>query len=220
MLLAVTFSFTIANAQSSTVKKSCGHSHATSASAEKSECKPDCEKSCCTKDAKKSCTAEEKKACSKTAASTKSCSGSKTSGKACCSKDAAKSATAKKSCDKGSKKSCAKSCGGGAAAYNKLVSPTDFKAYMDRFPAEQVVDVRTKSEIKKNGMIDGAKNIDFKASYFKEEMGKLDKNAAVMVYCKSGKRSAQTVLVLKEMGFKKIYDMDGGFDAYSKADLK
>ena len=35
-------------------------------------------------------------------------------------------------------------------------------------------------------MIEGAKNIDFNASYFKEEMAKLDRNAAVMVYCKSG----------------------------------
>lgn len=129
--------------------------------------------------------------------------------KACCSKDA------KKSCSKSSKKSC-----GSTVAYDKLVSPADFKTYMDRFPAEQVVDLRTKSEIKKTGIIDGARNIDFTADYFKEEMSKLDKDAAVMVYCQSGKRSGKAVPILKEMGFKKIYDMDGGYNAYLKADLK
>ena len=210
MLLAVTFSFTMVNAQESTVKKSENAQSLTT----KSACKPGCEKACCLKDVKKTCTKSEKKACSKSQATSKSCSGSKTTGKACCSKSTAKSASATKSCSKGTAKSCAKTCGGSSTAYNKLVSPKDFKSYMDRFPAEQVVDLRTKSEIRENGVIVGAKNIDFKASYFKEEVSKLDRNAAIMVYCRSGNRSGKAVEVLKEMGFKKIYDMDGGYDAY------
>ena len=200
MLLAVTFSFTIVNAQESTVKKSENAQSVTT----KSACK----------DVKKTCTKSEKKACSKSQATSKSCSGSKATGKACCSKSTAKSASATKSCSKGTVKSCAKTCGGSSAAYNKLVSPKDFKSYMERFPAEQVVDLRTKSEIRENGVIVGAKNIDFKASYFKEEVSKLDRNAAIMVYCRSGNRSRKAVEFLKEMGFKKIYDMDGGYDAY------
>jgi rhodanese-related sulfurtransferase len=216
MLLAVTFSFAMVNAQESTVKKS---ENAQSV-ATKASCSKDAKKTC-TKGAKKECTksANAKKSCSKEASATK-CSGEKTEKKACCSKDAAKSASTAKSCSKGTTKSCAKTCGGGSAAYKKLVSPQDFKAYMDRFPAEQVGDLRTKGEIKQNGMIDGAKNIDFKASYFKEEMGKLDRNAAIMVYCKSGNRSGKAVPMLQEMGFKKIYDLDGGYNAYLASDLK
>ena len=144
----------------------------------------------------------------------------------------AQSVTQKKSCDKGAKKSCdkgtKKSCSGAkstgksccaskTAAYNKLVSPKDFKSYMDRFPAENVVDIRTKKEIAQNGMIEGAKNIDFNASYFKEEMLKLDKNVAIMIYCRSGGRSGKAVEMLKSWGFKKIYDMQGGYNAYLRA---
>lgn len=153
MLIAVTFSFAIVNAQSSVEKSSSGQSVK--------------------------------------AATKKSCSGAAKSGK-----------------------SCSKTCGSSQAAYSKLVSPTDFKSYMNRFPAEQVVDVRTKKEIKANGMIDGAMNIDFNASYFKEEILKLDKNTAIMVYCRSGNRSGKAAKLLKDWGFKKIYDMDGGYNAY------
>jgi len=123
----------------------------------------------------------------------------------------------KKSCSGSKGKSCAKTCGSSQAAYNKLVSPQDFVEYMNRFPAEQVVDIRTKAEIQANGMIDGAKNIDFKASYFKEEMLKLDKNIAIMIYCRAGNKSAKAVEMLKSWGFKKIYDMEGGYNAYLKA---
>ena len=157
------------------------------------------QKKSCDKGAKKSCDKGTKKSCSKTAeakscsktAAKKSCSSTKTTGKACCASK--------------------------APAYNKLVSPKDFKSYMDRFPAENVVDIRTKKEIAQNGMIEGAKNIDFNASYFKEEMLKLDKNVAIMIYCRSGGRSGKAVEMLKSWGFKKIYDMQGGYNAYLRA---
>ena len=40
---------------------------------------------------------------------------------------------------------------------------------------------------------------------------KLDKNEPIYLYCRSGKRSAKAAQILKEMGFKEIYDMEGGF---------
>lgn len=173
MLIAVTFSFSMVNAQSVTKSNKAQSVHSA-----KESCKPGCEKTCCSK-------AEAKK---------KSCSGSK------------------------SKKSCAKTCGGSQAAYSKLVSPKDFLSYMDRFPSEQVIDVRTAKEVSE-GMIDGAVNIDFNSDAFKVEMnsGKFDKNAAVMVYCRSGNRSGKAAELLKAWGFKKVYDMEGGYIAYKKA---
>lgn len=148
----------------------------------------------------------------KTATKTEPAKTETTKGKAC-----SGTATKAAGCSGANKKNCAKKCGSSTAAYNKVVSPNDFAEYMKRFPSEQVVDIRTKPEIKANGMIEGAQNIDFKASYFKEEILKLDKDKAIMIYCRSGRRSAQAVQYLKDWGFKKIYDLQGGYNAYLQA---
>jgi len=133
------------------------------------------------------------------------------SGKACCDKSSATSTEAKSCCDKS--KSGATSCAGSSSAYSKTVSAKDFMSYADRFPSENIVDIRTKTEAKE-GMIAGAKNIDYNSRDFKENINKLDKDAAIMIYCNNGKNSAEAVNLLKSWGFTKIYNMDGGYKAY------
>ena len=44
-----------------------------------------------------------------------------------------------------------------------------------------------------------------------------DKNAAVIIYCKSGGRSALAAATLQDMGYSKLYSLEGGFDGWSKA---
>lgn len=79
----------------------------------------------------------------------------------------------------------------------------------------QLVDVRTPAEYNA-GNIQGAQNIDVKSEQFKEMAAKLDKKRPVAVYCKAGTRSANAANILKEMGFKKIYNLDGGYTAWTK----
>lgn len=79
----------------------------------------------------------------------------------------------------------------------------------------QLVDVRTPAEYTA-GNIEGSQNIDVKSDQFKEMAGKLDKKRPVAVYCKAGVRSANAANILKEMGFKKIYNLDGGYTAWTK----
>jgi rhodanese-related sulfurtransferase len=45
----------------------------------------------------------------------------------------------------------------------------------------------------------------------KEKIGEVtsDKNAFVIVYCRSGNRSAQAAKILAELGYSKVYDMGG-----------
>lgn len=43
-----------------------------------------------------------------------------------------------------------------------------------------------------------------------------DRDGAVIVYCKSGGRSALAAATLQSMGFSNIYSLNGGFDAWSK----
>ncbi|AOW21494.1 rhodanese-like domain-containing protein [Urechidicola croceus] len=74
----------------------------------------------------------------------------------------------------------------------------------------QLIDVRTPEEYA-DGYIKNAKNIDFQDEHFLNNMSKLDKSEPVYVYCKSGGRSAKASQLLKEAGFEKIYDLEGGF---------
>lgn len=79
----------------------------------------------------------------------------------------------------------------------------------------QLVDVRTPAEFS-TGSIEGAQNIDVKNAEFQTMAAKLDKKRPVAVYCRSGARSANAANILKEMGFKKIYNLDGGYLAWTK----
>ena len=74
----------------------------------------------------------------------------------------------------------------------------------------QLVDVRTPEETAE-GIIEGAQNIDFRDPDFETYINKLDKNKPIVVYCGAGGRSGKTSELLEELGFKKIYDLTGGY---------
>jgi len=73
----------------------------------------------------------------------------------------------------------------------------------------QLVDVRTPEEYE-NGHIKNAININYYNSDFSSKINKLDKNKPIYVYCKSGYRSGKSAIILKNLGFKTIYDLKGG----------
>lgn len=76
-------------------------------------------------------------------------------------------------------------------------------------PEIQLIDVRTPEEFSE-GHIENAKNINIMADDFDAEVAALDKTKPVMVYCKSGGRSAKASARLKELGFTTITDLEGG----------
>lgn len=73
----------------------------------------------------------------------------------------------------------------------------------------QFIDVRSEEEHKK-GYIEGSQNIDFNSPTFDEDINKLDKTKPVILYCRTGGRSADCAKKLKDAGFVKIYDLKGG----------
>lgn len=75
-------------------------------------------------------------------------------------------------------------------------------------PEIVILDVRTEKEFK-SGYIENAKNLDFYASNFKEELNKLDRNKTYLVFCRSGNRSGQTLDIMKNLGFKKAINIGG-----------
>ena len=76
-------------------------------------------------------------------------------------------------------------------------------------PDVQLVDVRTPEEFSE-GHLENAINIDVTADDFDAKVVGLDKEKPVMVYCKSGGRSAKAYARLKELGFTSITDLEGG----------
>jgi rhodanese-related sulfurtransferase len=77
----------------------------------------------------------------------------------------------------------------------------------------QLVDVRTPSEFNA-GHVPDAQNINFYDENFDQKIEILDKSKPIIVYCKSGGRSAKCASKLVEKGFEKIYDLEGGFSQW------
>lgn len=80
----------------------------------------------------------------------------------------------------------------------------------------QIVDVRTPEEYK-GGHLKHAMNMDFRSTDFKTLIGTLDKSKPTFIYCLSGGRSSSAAIMMAEMGFREIYNMEGGMMKWNAA---
>src|SRR6187402_762740 len=82
-----------------------------------------------------------------------------------------------------------------------------------------VLDVRTPEEYK-SGFIGNAVNYNVMDSVaFINTILSLDKNKKYLLYCKSGRRSGKALVMMKNMGFRKVYHLNGGVTEW-KGELK
>jgi rhodanese-related sulfurtransferase len=79
-----------------------------------------------------------------------------------------------------------------------------------------VLDVREEKE-RKNGHI--ANDTHIPLSKVAGQLNTLDKNKKVLVYCRSGARSAHICSVLTRNEFSQVYNLKGGITAWKKANL-
>jgi rhodanese-related sulfurtransferase len=79
-----------------------------------------------------------------------------------------------------------------------------------------IIDVRTPMEYQE-GHIKNSKLIDISDRDFESQIEKLDKNKAYYVYCRSGGRSSSASQIMVEKGFTKVYNLQGGMIAWSRA---
>ncbi len=87
-------------------------------------------------------------------------------------------------------------------------------------PQAQLLDVRTPGEWSQ-GKLAKSNLINYNDPSFTSSLSKLDKNKPVFVYCAVGGRSAKASQVLKEQGFKEIYNLTGaGYPQLSASGLK
>ncbi|MCT4560418.1 MAG: rhodanese-like domain-containing protein [Crocinitomicaceae bacterium] len=107
------------------------------------------------------------------------------------------------------------SCSSSTEAQVSDIDVKEFKAKFEGKNDVQVLDVRTPNEIAQ-GKIDGASENNFMGPNFEQNLAKLDKNKPVVVYCASGGRSAKAAAIMEEKGFTVVYNLLGGFNAYSQ----
>ena len=90
-----------------------------------------------------------------------------------------------------------------------------------------LIDIRETEELENSGRIEGASHVprgmlevslDPNSMIF--ENGQIDKNKEFVLFCAGGVRSALAVKSLKDMGYKKISHIEGGFAALSRSKFK
>ena len=78
-----------------------------------------------------------------------------------------------------------------------------------------IIDVRTPEEFEIYRIPDSI-NIDFNNPvFFMQEIQKLDKNVSYYIYCRTGVRSANSCLLMKELGFDRTHNLLGGIVEWS-----
>lgn len=96
------------------------------------------------------------------------------------------------------------------------INTDEFARLMQEKKDAIILDIRTDEEVA-GGYIEGMMQIDFYDDSFKEKIAVLDRNKPVMVYCRSAGRSTQAMGMLSEMGFREVYNLQGGFEAWKSA---
>lgn len=101
----------------------------------------------------------------------------------------------------------------------EMVSPVKVYEAVYGEDSLQLIDVRTQEEYAVSHL-KNAQNICVTDEDFRDKVVSLDKYKPVYVYCKSGGRSAKAAKILKEMGFTKVYDLQGGITSWEASDLE
>jgi thioredoxin 1 len=98
-----------------------------------------------------------------------------------------------------------------------ILTPKEFNTRYKNTPNAILLDVRTEAEVKE-GALPNAKNIVYDDS-FSNKLSGLAKETPVFIYCKGGKRSSKAAEILEAKGFKEVYQLKGGLDAWKEAKM-
>ena len=91
------------------------------------------------------------------------------------------------------------------------ISSTEAKDMMDQKEDVVILDVRTEEEYKE-GYINGAILIPDYELAEKVEFVLEDKSTTILLYCRSGRRSAIAASTLNKLGYQNVYDFGGILD--------
>lgn len=93
------------------------------------------------------------------------------------------------------------------------ITPREVNGKMNIGADFVLLDVRTKAEYE-GARLEGAVNIPLHEILRRYE--ELDKDKVIIVYCHSGRRSAIATQMLQNLGFEKVYNMEGGIISWKE----
>ncbi|MFC2100711.1 rhodanese-like domain-containing protein [Bacteroidota bacterium] len=76
-----------------------------------------------------------------------------------------------------------------------------------------LLDVRSEKEYNSE-WINGAIQLDFYSKGFSKRINELDKTKTYLVYSESGKRAKYTLDLMRDLGFHKVFNMEGGINLW------
>jgi len=97
-----------------------------------------------------------------------------------------------------------------------VVTPAEFK---EKSINQIIVDIRTPQEFL-GGHIEGAVNINLFDNTFLTQISEFDKSKPIFLYCRSGNRTHSASKKIAELGFEKIYDLQGGIKNWAKSNYQ
>lgn len=98
------------------------------------------------------------------------------------------------------------------------LSPKEFNEMGHKGKKSVILDIRTPEEIAE-GYIEDAIFVNWTGGNFEEEVSKLNKKKTYYVYCRSARRTIPATEKMKELGFKKVYMLDGGINNWIEAGM-
>ena len=94
------------------------------------------------------------------------------------------------------------------ASLNNLAF-SKFLSLIEEFPDAVILDVRTPEEFSSEN-IKGSINVDYLSPELADELEALNPNKTYFVYCRTGRRSARVCVILRNLGFEKVFNLGAG----------
>ncbi len=99
-----------------------------------------------------------------------------------------------------------------------LVSPASAIRLINNHDETLIIDIRAVAEYK-SGHIKGAKNVPLNEFASNIKAYSDYKNKLVLIYCNSGNTTGRAIKLLKNAGYEKINNLEGGVAAWKEANM-
>jgi rhodanese-related sulfurtransferase len=95
------------------------------------------------------------------------------------------------------------------ATLNNITQEEEFVQAIKDDPEAIILDVRTPEEFE-GDHLQSAVNFNYLSRTLSDDIETLNPEKSYYVYCKTGRRSLRVCTLLKNSGFKKVYNLDQG----------
>lgn len=97
----------------------------------------------------------------------------------------------------------------------QVLSITQFEKMATK-KKSKILDVRTPEEVAEGHLAD-ATTVNFLSPDFASQVTGLNKKGTYLLYCRSGSRTRKAADAMQKMGFKHVYMLEGGINAWKEA---